>query len=98
MKKHTGKILILLLALLMIFALAACNDQSGGNDNTDPGGSDPITPATYTVHFDANGGADFGDEFDLKNVAYGEHPAAKRNFFAFKLSEITRAVVFFVVA
>ena len=77
MKKHTGKILILLLALLMVFALAACNDQSGGNDNTDPGGNDPITPATYTVRFDANGGADFGDEFDLKNVAYGStvsHP------------------------
>ena len=40
MKKHAGKLLLLLLAALLVFALAACNDNPGntGNNGGTPGG------------------------------------------------------------
>lgn len=69
MKKHAGKLLLLLLAALLVFALAACNDNTTGTDGTQGGGDDP-TPATHTVHFDANGGDDIGTAFDV-TVTHG---------------------------
>ena len=54
MKKYAGKILLILLAVVLIAVLAACNDNTTGTDGTQGGGDDP-TPATHTVHFDANG-------------------------------------------
>lgn len=71
MKKHAGKLLLLLLAALLVFALAACNDNPGntGNNGGTPGGDTP-TPATHTVHFDAGGGQDLGTQFDVE-VTHG---------------------------
>ena len=60
---------MLLLAALLVFALAACNDNTTGTDGTQGGGDDP-TPATHTVHFDANGGDDIGTAFDV-TVTHG---------------------------
>ncbi len=69
MKKYAGKILLILLAVALIAVLAACNDNTTGTDGTQGGGDDP-TPATHTVHFDANGGDDFGTAFDV-TVTHG---------------------------
>ncbi len=64
MKKYAGKIILILLAVVLIAVLAACNDNTTGTDGTQGGGDDP-TPATHTVHFDANGGDDIGTAFDV---------------------------------
>ena len=69
MKKYAGKILLILLAVVLIAVLAACNDNTTGTDGTQGGGDDP-TPATHTVHFDANGGDDIGTAFDV-TVTHG---------------------------
>lgn len=69
MKKYAGKILLILLAVALIAVLAACNDNTTGTDGTQGGGDDP-TPATHTVHFDANGGDDIGTAFDV-TVTHG---------------------------
>ena len=69
MKKYAGKILLILLAVALIAVLAACNDNTMGTDGTQGGGDDP-TPATHTVHFDANGGDDIGTAFDV-TVTHG---------------------------
>ena len=69
MKKYAGKILLILLAVVLIAVLAACNDNTTGTNGTQGGGDDP-TPATHTVHFDANGGDDIGTAFDV-TVTHG---------------------------
>lgn len=69
MKKHAGKLLLLLLAALLVFALAACNYEPGDTPG-DEGGGDTPTPATHTVHFDAGGGQDLGTQFDVE-VTHG---------------------------
>ena len=69
MKKYAGKILLILLAVALIAVLAACNDNTTGTNGTQGGGDDP-TPATHTVHFDANGGDDIGTAFDV-TVTHG---------------------------
>lgn len=69
MKKYAGKILLILLAVVLIAVLAACNDNTTGTGGTQGGGDDP-TPATHTVHFDANGGDDIGTAFDV-TVTHG---------------------------
>lgn len=69
MKKYAGKILLILLAVVLIAVLAACNDNTTGTDGTQGGGDDP-TPATHTVRFDANGGDDIGTAFDV-TVTHG---------------------------
>lgn len=69
MKKYAGKILLILLAVALIAVLAACNDNTTGTDGTQGGGDDP-TPATHTVRFDANGGDDIGNAFDV-TVTHG---------------------------
>ena len=69
MKKHAGKLLLLLLAALLVFALAACNYEPSDTPG-DEGGGDTPTPATHTVHFDAGGGQDLGTQFDVE-VTHG---------------------------
>lgn len=69
MKKHIGKILLLLLlAAVMAVTFAACDDNTpdtdGGNQGEDP------SPATLSVTFDANGGLDIEGKYDIE-VSYG---------------------------
>ena len=59
MKNNAKKIFITFLTVIGLFCfsfgLAACGDKGGTTNNGEP----PVTPAdkTYTVIFDANGGA-----------------------------------------
>ena len=80
MKKHAGKLLLLLLATLMVFVLAACNDTTGtgGNGGNGGGGDDP-TAATHTVHFDAAGGQDLEGKYDVEVKHGGTVESPKLN-------------------
>ena len=68
MKKYAGKILLILLAVVLVAVLAACNDDTGSNSGT--GGGERPDTATHTVRFDANGGEDFGTKYDV-TVTHG---------------------------
>ena len=76
MKKHIGKILLILLAVLVAFTLAACDDKTGNNSDKPNGGDDP-SPATLSVTFDSNGGIDFGTAYDVE-VTYGSTVASPK--------------------
>lgn len=69
MKKHIGKILLILLAVIIAVTLVACDDKTGNNSDKPNGGDDP-SPATLSVTFDSNGGIGFGSAYDVE-VSYG---------------------------
>ena len=79
MKKHAGKLLLLLLATLMVFVLAACNDTTGTGGNGGNGGGDDPTAATHTVHFDAAGGQDLEGKYDVEVKHGGTVESPKLN-------------------
>lgn len=76
MKKHIGKILLLLLAAVLAVTLAACDDGTSGTGGGGNPGDDP-SPATLSVTFDANGGLDNEGIYDVE-VSYGSTVATPK--------------------
>ena len=95
MKKHLGKILlIVLIVVCMAATLAACDDNTGSGGNQDGNsGTDP-SAATFTVTFSAGAGNSLEGKYDLKDVAYGSTVATPKDSAGNKLVPTRTGYVF----